>query len=75
MTERAAVYTIEVGGHLGPGYAAWFEGMTVRAAFAGAEPITVLHGSLRDQAALYGVLGKLQALNIPLRSLHRLGEA
>lgn len=65
-----AVYTIEVSGHLDPRYAHWFEDMAIRSELRGETPITVLCGQLADQAALYGLLGKLQALNIALLALN-----
>lgn len=66
---QRTTYTIQVAGHLDPRYAHWFEDMTVSTGFADEEPVTVLCGVLPDQAALYGVLGKLQAMNIPLLSV------
>lgn len=67
----ASIYTIEVSGHLDPRYMHWFEDMTIVASFVNEEPITILRGSLVDQAALYGLLGKLQAMNIPLLAINR----
>lgn len=70
----ANIYTVEVSGHLDPRYAHWFEDMTLLEGFAGEEPITILRGSLADQAALYGLLGKLQAMNVPLLALSRIHD-
>lgn len=70
-TQRTT-YTIQVQGHLDPSFAHWFEDMMITTGFADDEPITSLSGDLPDQAALYGVLGKLQAMNIPLLALNRL---
>jgi hypothetical protein len=62
------VYEIRVAGQLSDGWSDWFEGLAIRAEPGGE---TVLRGPLEDQAALYGVLGKIQALNLRLVSVKR----
>ncbi|HEY7605297.1 MAG TPA: hypothetical protein VID07_00825 [Actinomycetes bacterium] len=48
-----------------------FEGMQ-----ASVEPVeTVLHGPIQDQAALYGLLGRIQALGLELVEVRRLPDA
>jgi hypothetical protein len=56
-------YTIRVRGTLGADWSEWFDGLCVTQAEHGE---TVLAGFLRDQAALFGVLMRLNALNLPL---------
>jgi len=61
-----ARYEIRVRGGLGPGWAAWFDGLSVTAAPDGT---TLLCGDLVDQAALFGVLGRIRDLGLPLVSV------
>lgn len=62
-------YEVRVMGRLGPGWAAWFDGLSLTAEGDGT---TVIRGPLADQAALHGLLQKLRDLGIPLVSLHPL---
>jgi hypothetical protein len=62
-------YEIRVKGHLGPHWAAWFDGLSLVNEDDG---ITVIRGELADQAALHGVLHKLRDIGIPLVSLTQL---
>jgi hypothetical protein len=59
-------YEIRITGHLGPRWAAWFDGMTLADEGDGT---SVLRGDVVDQAALHGVLHKLRDLGIPLLSV------
>lgn len=63
---RPVQYEIRVDGHLGPRWAAWFDGFSVTSEPDGT---TVLRGTVVDQAALHGLLLKLRDLGIPLISL------
>lgn len=63
-----AAYEIHVEGHLDARWAAWFDGLTLRAE---ADGTTVLHGPVVDQAALHGVLQRLRDLGVPLLSVTR----
>lgn len=66
-------YVIRVQGHLGPAWSDWFEGLTLTQEHGGPDgPVTVLRGVLTDEAALYGLLAKLQRLHLPLLRLERL---
>ena len=69
MSAATNSYRIRVQGHIDPRWSAWFDGMTITHATGGA---SVLTGRLRDQAELYGLLLKLQKLNLPLLSLDRM---
>ncbi len=62
-------YEIRVEGHLGPRWAAWFDGMRLSEQPGGT---TVLRGPVVDQAALHGLLQRLRDLGLPLLSVTRL---
>ncbi len=62
------VYEIRVEGHLTDRWSDWFDGLAIRNEPNGE---TTLTGLINDQAALFGVLGKIQALNLSLVSLSR----
>lgn len=64
-----ARYCIRIGAHLDPSWSAWFDGLTVTQHDDGT---TTLHGEVIDQAALYGVLGRLRDLGAALLSVHRI---
>ena len=59
-------YEIRVQGHLGPRWAAWFDGLSLTTEGDGS---TVIRGRVVDQAALHGLLQKLRDLGVPLLSL------
>ena len=61
-------YEIRVKGHLDVRWADWFDGLTLTQESDGT---TVLRGSVVDQAALYGVLGKVRDLGLPLIAVNR----
>lgn len=66
---KSCVYEIRVESHLAENWADWFEGLEIHNDFNGE---TILSGLLVDQAALFGVLSKIQALNLTLISVNRL---
>ena len=57
---------IRIKGHLDPTFQDWFEGLTI---VHEDEGTTRLSGSLRDQAALHGILAKIRSLDLALLSL------
>jgi hypothetical protein len=57
------IYHIRVKGVLDEKWADWFEGFVIASRSNGE---TLLSGAVRDQAALYGVLGKIHGLGLPL---------
>jgi dihydroorotase len=63
------VYQIRIKGHLGHGWADWFEGFTILLEDNGD---TLLTGPVVDQAALHGLIRKVRDLGIPLISLCRI---
>jgi hypothetical protein len=66
--QGAGRYEIRVDGHLGPRWAARFEGMTLS---RDSDGTTVIHGPVVDQAALHGLLTRVRDLGIPLLSVTR----
>jgi hypothetical protein len=69
MTE---IYQIQVQGAIDQRWTGWFAGMTIET--DGATSVTILTGSVADQAALRGILTKLWDLNLDLISIHRISE-
>mgnify|MGYP001199923341 CR=1 FL=1 len=63
------MYEIRVEGHLTERWSDWFDELTIRNEPNGE---TTLAGRLNDQATLFGVLNKIQALNLTLISVVRL---
>lgn len=57
---------IRIKGHLNHSWQDWFEGLQI---VHEAEGISLLFGTLKDQAALYGVLWKLRQLSLVLISI------
>ena len=64
--QGAGRYEIRVKGHLGPRWAARFDGMTLS---RDGDGTTVIHGPVVDQAALHGLLARVRDLGIPLLSV------
>jgi hypothetical protein len=66
----AAKYEFRVRGHLGPTLLQAFPDLEaeLRGSF------TLLRGIVRDQAALHGVLARLEALGVQLVDMHRLTD-
>jgi hypothetical protein len=66
--DREAVYEIRVDGVLDGSWSVWLGDLEVRPLDSGE---TVLTGSVRDQAALHGLLNKIRDLGLPLLSLEK----
>lgn len=63
-------YEIQVAGRIAAERADWFNGMALTAkATADGTTITVLSGTLADQAALFGVLNRIRDLGLKLISV------
>jgi hypothetical protein len=61
------VYEIRVQGRISEEHADWFDGMAIRVTEEdGGEGISILYGSVADQAALHGLLRKTYTLGLPL---------
>jgi hypothetical protein len=71
MTHPPIVYEIRVRGHLSPTWSDWFDGLKVTTTEQGD---TVLAGPLADQTALFGIVGRIQALNLTLLAITRHDE-
>ena len=62
------LYRIRVEGVLEPTWSEWLDGMTISQ-----EPgdVTILSGSVRDQAELFGLLTKVRDMGLTLISVNR----
>jgi len=67
--DRPCIYNIRIEGTISDRWSDWFEGLAIRNVPGGE---TELSGSLSDQAALFGVLNKIHALNLRLISVKRI---
>ena len=65
---QAEKYEIRVEGQLDTRWAAWFDGLDLTHETDGT---TVLHGPVVDQAALHGLLQRVNDLALPLISVTR----
>jgi hypothetical protein len=64
--QEAGTYEIRLRGHLDTRRATWFDGLTLTREPDG---ITLIHGPVADQAALFGLLQKVRDLGMPLVSV------
>jgi hypothetical protein len=62
-------YEVRLQGHLDSRWAAWFDGLSLKRESDGT---TVIRGPIADQAALHGLLRKVNDLGVPLISVTRL---
>jgi hypothetical protein len=65
--DKACTYQIRIQGTLDSSWSDWFEGFSLR--IEGDE--TVLRGTVIDQAALHGILAKLNDLGLPIICVER----
>ncbi len=73
--EAPASYRIRAQGHLDDSWSDRLGGMVLTRAFtANKQPMTILIGHLKDQAALSGVLNALYDLHLPVISVEFLDE-
>ena len=72
-SERVALtptyYEICVGDRLGLQGAIWFDDMTITVDEETAPRQTTIHGYIRDQAALYGLISRIRDLGLTLVSV------
>jgi hypothetical protein len=64
-TDKPAIYQIRVKGILDPSWSDWFDGFTI----ISSEDETELTGLVADQAALFGMLTKINDLGLTLISV------
>ena len=73
--EESASYRIRAQGHLDDSWSDRLGGMVLTRAFtAEKQPMTILIGHLKDQAALCGVMNALYDLHLPVISVEFLNE-
>jgi hypothetical protein len=68
MVTDPASYHIRVKGQVGHEWSEWFDGMTIT---CDEHNETLLSGQVLDQAALCGILNKIQAMDLTLLSVLR----
>ncbi len=66
--DSPAEYEIRVYGVLAPRWSEYLGGVEIAGEGTPDDPVTVLHGTFQDQAALLGVLNTLYDLGLPLLS-------
>jgi hypothetical protein len=70
LFDRPSVYQIRVQGRVTPGQADWLGGMTVSMQVTEeGDPVTMLDGTLSDQAALLGVMNALYEMHFTVLSV------
>jgi hypothetical protein len=71
MNPRPHVYEIRVEEPLESRWSEWFADMVIVPTGGPGSPGTLLRGSLPDQAALFGLLGRLRDLNLTVLEVRR----
>ena len=71
FTSTPAYYEICVNGRLGRQSITWFDDMAVTIDEGTTPPRTVISGRVRDQAALYSLIGRARDLGLTLLSVKR----
>ena len=67
-SDTQMLYKIRVAGNLDQTWSDWFDGFDLTCK----QGETILMGSVIDQAALFGVLAKINLLNLPLLLVQRM---
>ena len=75
VSSAPAIYEIVVTGHLDARWSSRLGGMRIVNQRGPGGAVTILNGSVADQAALLGVLNTLHAIGLPLRSVEQLAGA
>jgi len=68
------VYELRISGRLGNSIQTWFEDMIVTVDESSSPIQTIIQGPMRDQAALYGLIGRVRDLGLTLLSVNRVEE-
>jgi len=67
-----AIYEIRIRGRLDSNWSDWLDQMTVMTHRAeNNQSVTSLTGSIKDQAALYGLIAKIKNLGLTILSINR----
>ena len=69
LMDMAYIYVIRVKGHLGQRWSDWFDRLAI---YQESNGETKMSGLLSDQAALFGVLNKIQALHFEITGRPRM---
>ncbi len=70
---RPDYYEIRIAGRLDEGWALWFDSLQVTTkTTAESTTLTLLSGPVADQAALFGLLGRVRDLGLVLLSVNRI---
>ncbi len=69
--DQPAQYEIQIEGTLSARWAEWFHGMDIAGHEEGGRMLTVLTGSIPDQAALLGMLQSIHNLGLVILSVRR----
>ncbi len=69
--EASALYQIRLKGILDSKWSDWFDGFAI----SNQDDETLLTGSVQDQAALHGILGKINSLGLALVSVNKLTDS
>jgi hypothetical protein len=73
MPGQPKTYQIKAQGQLDESWSDWFDQMTVTVeGDANGLPVTTLTGPVIDQAALHGILRRINDLNLPLLSVEQI---
>ena len=73
MPGNPKTYQIKAQGQLDESWSDWFDQMTVTVECnADGLPVTTLTGTVIDQAALHGILRRINDLNLPLLSVEQI---
>ena len=70
--EKPYTYQIKVKGRLGPEWSGWFDEFNISSQ---PDDETLITGQIEDQSALYGLLGRIASLGLPLLSVIRLEDS
>ena len=71
---KKAVYKIVVKGKLNEDWAEWFNGSNIRIVQdQQGNPVTILTCRIKDQSELFGILNRLNSLNLPLLEVASIG--
>ncbi len=71
MNRKGTIYEIRVSTPLDQDWQDWFDGLTIT---NDSENVTVIYGRVVDQAALHGLLNRIQELALKLISVRQIPD-